>query len=337
MDEAACGHPGIGGKKSAMTDARTKRSWRGSLTGLTWGVVALFAAMPVAFGAPPGVSGIHLRTVLSLREQVQKTVAPKHPVLSLSHIRTIVIDPGHGGENQGAIGCAQVHEKFLTMELAYLLRDELRARYPGTKVVMTRYWDRSMKLNERMHRANLAGADLFLSLHFNAATHGRATGVETYFLTTEQALSAGAPAQSKALASTATGGVIGMAKKAPQGPEQRVHQDAKHLDALQQTRLKQHRLSGELAQVIQSRLIERTGAEDRGVKQANFGVLRGALMPAVVIEAGFLTHPEEGQEVVKDTYHEHVVQGLMEAVEAFDLHLGAEMPAPNAVPPKDPA
>lgn len=305
---------------------------------------AVCALIPAPLTAhPPTLRGIDVGTVLTMRDQARVAAVQmvyeesKTPIMTLGSIRTIVIDPGHGGENQGAIGTAHVHEKFLTLDLAFALRDQLQEKYPTTRVILTRYWDKSMTLSDRITLANEEGADLFLSLHYNAAVHSKAVGVETYFLTTEQAIPDGAPRQGAPLASarpTTTGvdpgGVTvasnesdaqtsGTSEEAAETPEKPgAYND--DLLTLQRdlARARQHERSGLFAECVQEHLVANTNSLDRGVKQANFGVLRGALMPAVVVEAGFVTHPEEGKNVLEEAHRQSVVDALMQAIVEFD-------------------
>lgn len=272
-----------------------------------------------ADAVPPTLRGIDITTVLSMRDQVRAAaISHQSPTHTLHTIQTIVIDPGHGGDNQGAIGTAHVHEKFLTLDLAFDLRDQLQEKYPDARIILTRYWDRSMTLSERITLANEEGADLFLSLHYNAAVHSKAIGVETYFLTTEQAIPDAAPIQSKPVASvqpTAAG--LPDTAEVPTEPAG-TYNDAMLTLQRDLARATQHERSGLLAELVQGHLVDKTHSPDRGVKQANFGVLRGALMPAVVVEAGFVTHPSEGKKVMRDTHRQHIVDALMLAVEDFD-------------------
>jgi N-acetylmuramoyl-L-alanine amidase len=289
---------------------------------LTALVVLATASTAAAF--PPGtVTGIDLPTVLTLDERARgfafqledKPGATK----SLEKVRTIVIDPGHGGENSGALGVAHVKEKYLTLELAYQLRDQIHAKYPDAKVILTRYWDTDMSLTERVHFANLMGADLFMSLHYNAAVHQRAVGFETYFLLANEAT----PGQDEK-----TGEPIATAKNVVTGLEAPISakMEGTFNDSLLElkrdlNRERQHKESGLLAQTIQNNLAQRLDSTNRGVKQANFGVLRGALMPAVVVEAGFLTHPKEGKSVVEESHRARIVEALVTSVEDFDKKL----------------
>lgn len=310
---------------------------------IRWGRLALATCLTSALAMtssitpsqahPPMLPGINKGTVLMMRDQANKVAfdqkassAEAPETKSFSYIKTIVLDPGHGGENQGAIGTAHVHEKFLTMELAYLLRDMLQQTYPEARIVMTRYWDKEMSLSDRIHMANKIDADLFISLHYNAAVHDRAVGVETYFLATEQAIPGGEPPKSKPIASAAptVAGMNTANDPTAEKPQQGTYNDA--LATLQRDleRAAQHKQSGMLAEVVQRHLVHKTRSINRGVKQANFGVLRGALMPAIVVEAGFVTHPDEGKKVLAERHRASVATALFQAIEEFDVMMAKQ-------------
>ncbi len=285
-------------------------------------------AIPAPASAFVGsIRGIDLNTVLTLHDhsrKIQFIQASKRPADAakvaqneLKNVRTIVIDAGHGGDNSGAVGVAGVREKHLTLDLAYELRAMLQARYPHARVIMTRYWDASLELNERVHMANLAEADIFLSLHYNAAVHTRAIGYETYFLHPDAVTPGKESVQGLPMATadhTHTGIERHMHNPTPVG----LHDDA--LINIQQDliRARLHSDSGLLAETIQKNMSRKLESTDRGVKQANFGVLRGANMPAVVVEAAFLTHPVEGKSVVLSEHRRKVAGALVEAIEEFD-------------------
>lgn len=299
-----------------------------------WLAAAVLAAACVAFspGAvsaspPSGAAGLNLPVVLSMYDRVRSLAWHLGDVVDqsdgepersegLRDIETIVIDPGHGGRNSGAIGIAAVQEKYLTLELALALRRQLQSRFPDLRVVLTRYWDTTMDLSSRTHLANRVDADLFLSLHYNAAVHDRAVGFETYYLATRQSIPGATKKPGQPLAS-ADPRVTGV------DPEQKLGSSGVQGDELavlrrDLIRARQHRFSGLLAGLVQQRLVDAVDSADRGVKQANFGVLRGALMPAIVVESGFLTHPKEGKRVLEERHRQHLVDALTDAVEAYD-------------------
>ena len=292
------------------------------LATLVAGVLVALSQAAAAF--PPGtVTGIDLPTVLTLDERARhfgyQLADQKPPQESLEKVQTIVLDPGHGGTNQGALGVAHIHEKYLTLQLAYELRDRIHQKYPGVKVVLTRYWDHAMSLNERVHFANMMDADLFMSLHYNAAVHKRAVGFETYFLAASEATPGKQEKKGEPIA-TAQDVVTGI------DVDGNISKDGTYNDVMVDmkrdlARERQHKESGVLAETVQDNMAERLDSTNRGVKQANFGVLRGALMPAVVVEAGFLTHPKEGEKVLEDEHRGRVLDALVGAVEDFDQKL----------------
>ncbi len=296
-------------------------------------LLASVSCVSMAAAAPPvTLRGIELPTVLSFYDRARKAAvtgageatgkSPEPVGESLEHLDTIVLDPGHGADNSGAIGVAHVAEKYLTLELAYALRRRLQAKYPDLEVVLTRYWDRSISLDDRTHLANRLEADLFMSLHYNAAVHQRAVGYETYFLPAREAIPGREQVEGAPIAA-ATSRVTGVEPKSDRR-EYGVEGDSLALIRRDLERAHDHRMSGMLAETVQSSFDAHINSVDRGVKQANFGVLRGALMPAVVVEAGFLTHPDEGREVLDDAHRTKVVEALVGAIERFDARKSAE-------------
>ncbi len=265
-------------------------------------IIATFsitASIDEASAFPPRL-GIDLSTVLKIRDQARKVkyVAREPAVANLRTIKTIVIDPGHGGENEGALGVADIREKYLTMELAFTLRDAIQEKYPTVRVIMTRYWDREISLSERARIANFRDADLLLSLHYNAATHNRALGFETYFLKSNW---------------------VKPKKKVDNDTKIAGDQNGAMLKTLiDLKRQRRHKHAGKFARAIQKGLQGELDSIDRGVKQENFTVLKGARMPAIVVEAGFLTHTKEGIEVAEQAHRDKVVKAILIGVENFD-------------------
>jgi len=219
---------------------------------------------------------------------------------TLDHVHTVVLDPGHGGSNEGAVGVAAVYERFITLHTAFVLQNQLQDRFPDLEVVLTRRRDVDMGLSERTHLANVRGGDVLISLHYNAAVNPEAQGLEVFYLASEEPQPA--PIELGSQLQEASGGTT-----------------ASILADMEQSRL--HRRSGELAVDLHRHLIRGTGAVDRGVRQAQFRVLRGAMMPAVVVELGFLTNPEEGMRVLEPEYTDRVVEALMDGLVDFDRRL----------------
>ena len=197
-----------------------------------------------------------------------------------SKIRSICLDPGHGGKDPGEHVGSQ-EEKNYTLLLAQELRDQLLRA--GFKVTMTRTTDTFIELPTRPELAKRRGADLFVSLHFNSVASSQSTvrGAEVYCLTP-----AGAP-------STNAQGEGNGAWCVGNGNNDR---------------------SLFLAYQIQKSLAHNLGAEDRGVRRARFAVLRDAIMPAVLVEAGFLSHPAEGRKIRTAAYRRQIARAIVQGV-----------------------
>lgn len=291
-------------------------------------MVGLIGSAGQAAAAPPvSVKGLGVPTALSFYDRARRAAAAVRRLAPdssdsdsregrLEAVDTVVLDPGHGDDKSGAVGVAGIQEKFLTLELAYALRERLQRAYPDLRVVLTRYWDRSRSLHERTHLANRIGADLFLSLHYNAAVHRRAVGFETYFLATREAVPGRERREGEPVAS-ASSEVTGLRSS---GGEEEFGVQGDSLAVIRRDlrRARQHRWSGRLAETVQGKLEAHIDSVDRGVKQANFAVLRGAMMPAVVVEGGFLSHPEEGRRVLRTEHRNELVEALTEAVRRYD-------------------
>jgi len=217
------------------------------------------------------------------------------PVVERSFV--IALDPGHGGDNGGCVAFeGGVREKDVTLAMAHELREALARRLPHAEIVLTRTGDETVTLAERVARANAAGADLLLSLHVNASEQRSQAGFETYVLDAIQAEREAA----RSAREGATGGAV----------------HAQALAMVRELSLVTHRArSVGFAWRVQQEQAERFPERlDRGVKQAGFDVLMGAQMPAVLFEAGFLDHPEEGPRLLDGRQRALVVDGLADAV-----------------------
>lgn len=287
-------------------------------------IAASFCAVASPVGAvpPAQVRGLDLPAILGICDHARRISMELEGVQpnSLKRLQTIVIDPGHGGENQGALGVAEIHEKFITLELAYALRDKLQRKYPNARVVMTRYWDVSVGLSERIGYANTIGADLFVSLHYNAAPHQRAVGFETYFLSSSEVTPGQEQVKGEPIA-TAAPTTTGIKQDLWTEPKATTFNEVMVDIQADLARQRQHEDSALFAKLADEGLAQNLTSVNRGVKQANFGVLRGALMPAIVVESGFVTNEVEGITILTDTHRAQIVVGLIGAIEELDKKL----------------
>lgn len=241
-------------------------------------------------------------------------------------LRTVVIDPGHGGKDGGCDG-HYLNEKHMTLKLALQLGAAIQAAHPQVNVIYTRTTDVQVALHERTQIANQARADLFISIHCNAdgkavGKGGKAYGTETYVLGLHRTQDNLAVAKRENAAikyekdyQTRYGGLD-------------PHSDGGHILAAfyQNEHLKQ---SIELATAIETAYARR-GRHSRGVKQAGFYVLRGTTMPSVLTEVGFLTHQTEAAYIDSDTGQAAITASLLDAFNAYKSNLEAGLNSDKA-------
>lgn len=244
--------------------------------------------------------------------QATPAKAGPQPVVEESFV--VALDAGHGGDNEGCVAWDhEAHEKDVTLALALELRAALRRRLPHAQVVLTREDDASLALAQRVAKANESKADLFLSLHANASPRRDQTGFETYILD--------ARASTLEAARTARReNDEGLSEPTASGSMPEVAAMLRQLEMTAQ-RATAARFAMEIQREQAQRFPERL---DRGVKQAPFDVLMGARMPAVLFEAGFLDHPQEGALLRDPKRRAEIVDGLVDAiVEQYRLHARA--------------
>jgi N-acetylmuramoyl-L-alanine amidase len=210
-----------------------------------------------------------------------------------SHARTVVIDPGHGGRLPGTKTGAGVTESAIVLAIAKTAREILEKE--GVHVVMTRDEDRDVDLDDRVALANGTKASAFISVHANWAPVPERSGAETYILSPTASDDASAELIHLENEGGAGGGQNDDAFGGGAGGEK--SDGAAAIDAILQdlSRMTAHKDSALLAKTIQDHLGRVRGLlPSRGLRQAPFKVLRGARMPAVLVEVGYLSHPSQG-------------------------------------------
>lgn len=231
------------------------------------------------------------------RPQPKVAARPALPRRNSGELR-IVVDPGHGGEEVGAVGGNGTLEKDLTLRLARQLQRVLEARLP-VRVLLTRDRDIEVDHEARTALANQNDAALFISLHLNSVPGGGGVGAETYFLDLEA--SDRDAAESARLENASGGG--------DESPVELMLWDLAQSKHMQESQA--------FARLVQRELNEALGLRDRGVKQAPFRVLLGASMPAVLVEFGFLSNPEEEAKLQRADYQAELVRAVSRAVQEF--------------------
>lgn len=222
-------------------------------------------------------------------------------------VQVIVLDPGHGGKDPGAVGRKlKAREKDINLAVALMLKPLLEKEL-GVRVLMTRSDDRFVSLGDRTKFANENKADLFVSIHTNASKSSSSRGTETYYLATAMTSDARAvEALENQVVELYEGGASARSK----------YDDLDFiLSDLSQTEHLES--SNELASSIQQNLIAGTKSYDRGVKQANFYVLRGAFMPSILIELGFISNPDEERLLANDEYQQRLARTIFEGIKRF--------------------
>jgi N-acetylmuramoyl-L-alanine amidase len=226
-------------------------------------------------------------------------------------VSSIVIDPGHGGVDPGAVGKKGLYEKDVNLAIGKMLR-QLVEDSLKIKVIMTRDRDYYLSLKERSNIANRNAADLFVSLHCNASAKGsRKSGFETYFL------SAAKTNEERAVAARENASLqfddVEMASD-----------DISFIlyDLAQSAYLDE---SNRFAEYVQVSAEKHLGIPSRGVKQAGFYVLHGAFMPAVLVECAFISNPDEEKKLRQKRFRQElaycVYRGIRDYIEDYEMRV----------------
>jgi len=222
--------------------------------------------------------------------------------LKPNKIRRIVVDPGHGGKDPGAVGVKGIMEKDVALAIGTKLADKIKQEL-GIDVVMTRTTDVFIPLQERTSIANKVGADLFISIHANASPNRNTAGIESYYLNlakTEKAAQLAAQENGTSLEKVST------------------------LQAILFDLMANYKLndSAHLADEVQKALYKKVnskyqGSKNLGVKQGPFFVLVGATMPSILVETAFLSNEMEEARLSDPHYQDTTADGILRGVEKY--------------------
>ena len=223
---------------------------------------------------------------------------------------TVVIDAGHGGNDAGAIGLVKgTQEKHLNLSVAKQLAAKIRATYPEVKVVLTRETDVFLPLQQRADIVNKNHADLFISIHTNAAENRKACGAETFILGTDRM----EDNLDVAMRENAV-----MKLEADQTVYQRF--DPNSIESYIIFELMQNQYmdrSLEFAELVQNQFVGTLQRANRGVRQAAFWVLLKSACPSVLVEMGFVSNAEEEKWLASEEGKKGIVNGIFNAFENY--------------------
>jgi N-acetylmuramoyl-L-alanine amidase len=245
--------------------------------------------LPIHLGFPTVESTGHLFIARADYQHVLQPILTPQVFKPSPDLRRIVIDAGHGGKDNGASNDAYgLKEKDLTLDVAQRLRALLKQ--VGFDVVMTRDSDVYIPLDQRPKLANRVNADVFVSLHFNAAGSATASGFESYAFTPQFQASSKYP------------------KPAAKDGDRYPANDQDPWNTL-------------LTYHIERALVQRLGGPDRGMKRARWGVLKGLECPGVLTELGFVSHPETAQKLGSGSFRQALAQSLFDGILAYQQQL----------------
>ena len=248
-------------------------------------------AEPPAVAAPVAAS-----------EPGEKGERKQQPLFRPGRIRRVVVDPGHGGHDPGAIGPGRTMEKEVVLAMGRRLAERLRSELE-LDVVMTRATDIFIPLEERTAIANKVNADLFISIHANASLNRNATGIETYYLNlakTDKARQLAARENNTTLekVSVLQGILFDLMANA------KINESAHLADEVQKGSWK--RVNGRYPAV-----------RNNGVKQGPFYVLVGATMPSILVETAFLSNEAEEKNLNDPEYQQTTVDGIVDGIRSY--------------------
>ncbi|MEI8234512.1 MAG: N-acetylmuramoyl-L-alanine amidase [Verrucomicrobiota bacterium] len=282
------------------TQARSLRGEVGSSEFYLNNLKFILSYPVMEIGGQPSISRMDLTKLL------EPVLRPSR-IQNSTKVDTIILDPGHGGHDTGAV-CLFGNEKTFALDVALRAREMLRAA--GFRVYMTRSTDRFVPLEERAAIASRFPNALFISIHFNSSGNG-ATGVETYTLAPRgvPSMAADGPALSDFVPCTGNA------------------RDAENIA---------------LACATHATLVCNSAMFDRGIKRARFVVLRESATPGVLIEGGFLSNPNDARRIATILYRQQMAGSILQAVQNYRNAVGprqslpvasAAMPPPGATGP----
>ena len=231
----------------------------------------------------------------------------------VNKIDKVVIDPGHGGKDPGALGRNSM-EKDIVLSIGLKTGKYIRESFPDVEVIFTRQTDEFIELHKRAQIANEAGADLFISIHCNSNNSSAPFGAETYVMGLHKST------ENLEVAKTENAAIFyeDDYKTQYEGFDPNSDEDYIILSMFQTSNLEQ---SINLSSKVQEHFSALAGRKDRGVKQAGFWVLYKTTMPGILVEAGFLSNPEEERFLMSDEGQESIARSVFKAFRQYKMEV----------------
>ncbi|WP_235603280.1 N-acetylmuramoyl-L-alanine amidase [Piscirickettsia litoralis] len=224
----------------------------------------------------------------------------------LWRLARVLIDPGHGGHDPGAVGKNNIYEKNITLSVAKQLMNYLN-RLPGVQASLTRDTDQFIGLRERLAKSRQMGADLFISLHADHFKNTRARGGSVFILSREGASSEAAKLLAERENAALIGGHVSLKKTKKNVAEVL-------LDLSQNATLKQSR---QFAGVVLNKLKKSIPLHYKKIQRADFAVLKAPDVPSLLVELGFISHPGEAKKLMQAGYQKRLVSALANGVVSY--------------------
>ena len=244
-----------------------------------------------------------------------------------TNIKTIVIDPGHGGKDSGTLGTKRfkIYEKHVALAVSLKLGNYIADAFPDVKIIYTRDKDVFLELNERTEIANKSNADLFISIHCDGFTNPKPSGASVFVM-----------GMSKLKANMD----VAMRENSAIYLEDNYQQkydgfDPKSAESyivfslMQNTYLNQ---SLQIAEEVESEFSNRANRKSRGVKQAPFYVISRTNMPSILVECGFLTNPKEEEFLHSDLGQDYIASAIFRAFRSYKQNIEITDEAVNEKP-----
>jgi N-acetylmuramoyl-L-alanine amidase len=243
-------------------------------------------------------------------------------------VHTLVIDPGHGGMDPGAIGPGGHHESDLALAVSLKFGEMVKEAFPDVKIIYTRTTDKFVSLADRADMANKAKADLFICIHLNSATNHDAYGTATYVLGLHRTDDNLEIAKRENAVIDLEGDKDKKYEFDPNSPEGHIIMSMKQNAFLDQSILIASKIEDELA-VLSKR-------KSHGVKQAGFWVLYKTAMPSLLAEIGFISNPTEEQYLATDAGQENIATSIFKAFRSYKNEIEGKKDSPTVAVAKAP-